>query len=328
MSRLALLALFAAGCSQSTVPSPGSDLASAVPLLDMAGDLSTQSTPAGDASFAPVPLIVTIVLENHDYNEIVGSPNAPYLNSLIAQYGLATNYKDSGVHPSLPNYLYMVSGDTQYPGLVDLLPTQSFVTGSFPVKKDNLGSQMQTAGIAWRSYQETMGTACKLTNSGSYAPKHDPFLYFDNIQNGANGLCATTNVDYMQFAADLAAGTYRYMWITPNLIDDGHDPTNDPVTGLKKADSWCQAEVPKILAAPAFQAGGVLFLTWDEAEGRNGNSTDQVPMIVVSPRIKSAAYTSSTAFSHASYLATVEDLLGLPRLAAAGSATSLVEFLK
>src|SRR4051812_37006276 len=36
--------------------------------------------------------IFTIVLENHDYAEIVGSSNAPYINSLINQYGLATNY--------------------------------------------------------------------------------------------------------------------------------------------------------------------------------------------------------------------------------------------
>src|SRR5512146_715884 len=48
--------------------------------------------------------IFTIVLENHDYAEIVGSSNAPYINSLIAMGALATNYKDTA-HPSLPNYL-------------------------------------------------------------------------------------------------------------------------------------------------------------------------------------------------------------------------------
>lgn len=40
-----------------------------------------------------------------------------------------------------------------------------------------------------------------------------------------------------------------HMWITPNLDNDGHDPTTDPVTGLKNADAWMSHEVPKILAS-------------------------------------------------------------------------------
>jgi hypothetical protein len=272
---------------------------------------------AGYFAVAPITHVFTIVMENHDYAEVVGSANAPYINSLIASYGLATSYLDVA-HPSLPNYLYLISGDTQYPGFVDLDPT-SFPY--FPSSGNNLGNQLQTGGIAWRSYQESMGTPCKLTASGNYAPKHDPFLYFSNIQGGPNGLCAATNVDYSQFAGDLAAGTYRYMWITPNLINDGHDPSNDPVAALQATDAWLQTEVPKILASPAFQAGGVLFLTWDE-----GRSADQVPMIVVSPEIKAAGFQSSHPYNHASYLATVEDIFGLPRLGAAQGADNMMEF--
>jgi hypothetical protein len=311
------------------------DLGTSSPAPDLAvpGDAGPSGPDlAGMSGLAAITSVWTIVLENHDYNEIVGSTNAPYLNGLIAQGGLATNYQDSGSHPSLPNYLYLVSGDIQYPGYVDLNPTQSFVTGTFPVKADNLGAQLQAAVIPWRSYQESMGTPCALApNSNHYAPKHDPFLYFDNVQNGAAGLCASTQVDYGAFAADLAAGTYRYLWITPNLVDDGHDPNATPadvITGLKQSDAWCATEVPKILASAAYQAGGAIFITWDEAEGRSGNSTEQVPMIVVSPRIVSAGYQSKTAFTHASYLATVEDIFHLPRLGAAKSATSLAEFFK
>ena len=57
--------------------------------------------PTPDATSTANRTVFTIVLENMDYNEIVGSTHAPYLNSLIASYGLATNYKDTG-HPSLP----------------------------------------------------------------------------------------------------------------------------------------------------------------------------------------------------------------------------------
>ena len=267
------------------------------------------------------PTIFTIVLENQDYDDIVGSANAPYINSLIAQYGIATNYSETG-SPSLPNYLHMISGANQYFGIIDVDPSWPF----FPVAADNLGTQLEAAGIPWRSYQDAMGTPCKLTASGTYAPKHDPFLYFDDIQNGPGGLCAARNVDYAaHFEADLAAGTYRYMWITPDMNHDGHDPSLDPVQGLQQADEWVSHEIPKILDSAVFQAGGVLFLTWDEAEGRNGHDTVHLPMIVISPRIVSAGFQSDTAYSHASYLSTVEDLLGLPRLPTVATAPSLDE---
>lgn len=267
--------------------------------------------------------VFTILMENHDYAEIVGSTNAPYVNSLIADYGLATNYSDTG-HPSLPNYLHLISGDNQYPGVIDVGPQTLFL---FPSAAMNLGTQLQAAGIKWRSYQESEATPCMLSDDGTYAAKHDPFLYFTDMQMGANNLCADTNVDYTNFAADLATNTYRYMWITPNLNDDGHDPSTDPVGALKTSDTWLKNNVPAILASDGFKNGGVLFLTWDEAEGRNGDSADQIPMIVISPRIKTAGMTSATAFTHSSYLATVEDMFGMARLSTVTADPNLMEFL-
>src|SRR5262245_59442859 len=80
---------------------PGDVDASNPDRPDAAQSVDAATSTAGTTVF-------TIVLENHDYNEIVGSPNAPYINSLIAQYGLAANYKETG-NPSLPNYLNMIS---------------------------------------------------------------------------------------------------------------------------------------------------------------------------------------------------------------------------
>jgi phosphatidylinositol-3-phosphatase len=268
--------------------------------------------------------VFTIVLENQDYEDVLGPAgkrNAPYINSLAASYGLATNYHDSGAHPSLPNYLYMVSGSTH--GVrFDVLPNHF----GLPLDGENLGIQLERAGIAWRSYQESMGRPCLLDAHRVdavhiYAPRHDPFLYFRDIQTN-RPLCERTNVDYGQLAVDLAGGAYRYMWITPDLHDDGHDPQRAPAKGLAQSDAWCAAEVPKILASPTFKAGGVLFLTWDEAEGRAGHSRSQIPMIVVSPSLKHTR--SNEHFTHASYLATVEEIFGLEKLGAAKTATSMV----
>lgn len=273
--------------------------------------------------------IFTIVLENHDYNEVVNSPDAPYLNKLIQQGGLATNYFDGYIHPSLPNYLVLISGDPQYPGTIDVNPDW---IPYFPSDADNLGNQMAVAGIEWRSYQESMGAPCNLDTAKPYAPKHDPFLYFSDIQKDPNGLCARRNVDYTQFAGDLATGNYKYMWITPDLTHDGHGTqtigSGDPVQLLKDCDTWLSTEVPKILASDAYKNNGVLFITWDEAEGRNGNDPDQVPMIIMSPKLKSAGFKTITKTSHKSYLATVEDILGLPRLDTVKSEPTLLEFFK
>ena len=269
--------------------------------------------------------IFTILFENHDYKEIVGSTNAPYINSLIGKYALATNYKDTG-HPSTPNYLHLISGSNQYPGVVDVLPTQ---VPYFPSAAPNLATQLEAAGIRWRSYSENEGSAgCLLSNVGEFVPRHDPFLYFSDQQMGSDNLCADTNVDYDNFAADLASDNYRYMWITPNLIDDGHDPSTDPVGALQTSDAWLGSNLPPILASEAYTSGGVIFITWDEAEGRNGDDPDQIPMIVISPRLAQAPETTAAALDHSAYLATVEDLLGLPRLATVTSTPTMLDLLQ
>jgi hypothetical protein len=44
--------------------------------------------------------VFIVIMENHGYDEIIGSPDAPYINQLAASYGVATNYV-SVAHPSL-----------------------------------------------------------------------------------------------------------------------------------------------------------------------------------------------------------------------------------
>ena len=55
--------------------------------------------------------VFVIMMENHGYQQIIGNPNEPYLNSLIAnkQVNSAKNYFAIG-HPSLTNYLEIVGG--------------------------------------------------------------------------------------------------------------------------------------------------------------------------------------------------------------------------
>jgi phospholipase C len=265
--------------------------------------------------------IFTIVMENRSYEVVIGSPNAPYINMLAEQYGLATNYYDSMVHPSLPNYLYLTSGTTvTILSELDIIPPKVF---PFPEDVDNIGNQLTSLPVRWRAYAEDMHGECNLDTNGNYVTRHVPFLYYSNIQNSA--WCTLTQVDFdYYFWNDLAEGKTRYMWITPNLLDDGHNPTDDPAGALRQADAWTSMLIPKILASDVYQRGGVIFLTWDEGTESKG---DHVPMIIISPKLRSPGYRSDKHYTHANFLATVEDIFGLPRLGDAAGVDNMLEFL-
>ena len=56
--------------------------------------------------------VVLIVFENHEVDDVLGSSDAPTFNRLGSQYATISNYT-AVAHPSLPNYLALVSGSTQ-----------------------------------------------------------------------------------------------------------------------------------------------------------------------------------------------------------------------
>jgi hypothetical protein len=55
--------------------------------------------------------IVVIVFENRDSQEVVRSRAAPFFDELARRYAELTDY-DAIDHPSLPNYLGLISGST------------------------------------------------------------------------------------------------------------------------------------------------------------------------------------------------------------------------
>ncbi|HVU51538.1 MAG TPA: alkaline phosphatase family protein [Polyangia bacterium] len=244
-------------------------------------------------------------MENHSYGDIIGSAAAPYINQLAKQGAIAAGYHDPYVHPSEPNYIWMVAGEN-FGILNDDDPNPSDVIQS----ESHLADQIERAGLTWKSYQESMGAPCGLTSHGEYRPKHNPFVYFADI-NGWNGKtfapsarCTEHVVDYSQLDADLAAGTVPdYAFITPNMQNDMHDGT------VQQGDAWLAREVPKILASDAYKKGGALFVLWDEGSSQG----DRPPFFVVSPHAK-AGFVSETPYDTSSYLMTVESMLGLETL--------------
>jgi hypothetical protein len=262
--------------------------------------------------------VIWIWMENHSFSGIIGNTaQAPYINSLAAKCGLATNYH-STTHPSLPNYLAATSGIAQ-----GSLPATTYLDCSPSVVCDMTVGSIFGQGETWKAYQESMPSNCDKSDSGEYAVSHNPAVYYTSLSG-----CASHDVPYTQLATDLAGSALpAFSFITPNLVDDMHNGT------VAQGDAWLAKNLPVILNSKQYQTGTTaVFVTWDEGSGGypiedcdDTTSTDascRVATIVISPSTP-AGTTSSTFFSHYSLLATTEQLLGLPKLGQASSSSTM-----
>ncbi len=244
--------------------------------------------------------VFTVVMENKSASDIFGNPDAPYINSLVPGGALALGYHDAYVHPSEPNYLWMVAGENF--GVLDDDDPASHPIAS----RSHLADQLELAGLSWKTYQQSMGLPCGMTSHGAYAAKHDPFVYFTDITSDAQR-CAAHVVDYSKLDGDLASGQIaKYVFITPDLDHDMHDGS------IAEGDGWLAQELPKIFASDAFQQGGVLFLLWDEGSGLL-DPGDDPPFIAISPNAN-AGVKSHVSYDTSSYLKTVQRILGVDEL--------------
>jgi hypothetical protein len=262
--------------------------------------------------------VIWIWMENHSFSDIIGNTSqAPYINSIASHCGLATNYHNT-THPSLPNYLAATSGIAQ-----GSLPVTTYTDCNVSVICDMTVGSVFGQGESWKAYEESMPSNCDKSNSGEYAARHNPAVYYTSLSG-----CSSKDVPYTKLATDLADSALpAFSFITPNLIDDMHDGT------IAQGDAWLARNLPVILNSPQYRSGTTaVFVTWDEGSGGypiedcdNSGVTDtscKVPTIVISPTTP-AGTKSGTFFDHYSLLGTTEQLLGLPRLASASSATTM-----
>jgi phospholipase C len=262
--------------------------------------------------------VIWIWMENHSFSDIIGNTSqAPYINSIAASCGLATDYHNT-THPSLPNYLAATSGIAQ-----GSLPATVYLDCSPSVICHMTVGSIFGQGESWKAYEESMPSNCATSSSGAYSESHNPAPYYTSLSG-----CASHDVPYTQLATDLAHNALpAFSFITPNLNDDMHNGT------IAQGDAWLAKNLPAILNSKQYQAGTTaVFITWDEGSGGypiedcdDTTSTDtscRVPTIVISPSTP-ARTTSGTFFSHYSLLATTEQLLGLPKLGQASSSPTM-----
>lgn len=253
--------------------------------------------------------VIWIWEENKKYSDIVGSSSAPYMNSLISDCGLPTNYH--GVtHPSMPNYLAATSGSTY--GITD-----DKAPSAHPISADSIFNQ----GITVGGYQESMPTNCKLTGVGNYVVRHNPETYYTQVRTP----CATDNVPMgvnasgsgNNFYTAITSGTLpQFSFVTPDLNNDMHNGS------IATADAWLDGWMQTILNSTMYGEGKTaIFIVWDEDNPTTSNNL--IPGIVVAPSVP-AGTTSGTNYNHYSLLRTTEEMLGITTyLGNASTATSM-----
>jgi acid phosphatase len=275
--------------------------------------------------------VYLVVMENHSLSSILGASAAPYINTMMTDFAYASHYvtRASGdIHPSLPNYIAMTSGDTFgidcdcSPASPSLSARASCLTAttssSCPQAATHMGDQLDAVSVAWRAYGEGMSTPCNTTDSGNYVARHIPFLYYNNVRTDA-ARCTARVRDYGDFAGDLRGGAYRFSMISPDLCNDMHGNGLGGLfdtcggTAVGNGNGWLAREMPAIRMTAGFLAGGtdVLFIVWDEEDGSTGS--EPIPLIVVSPLVRPHTVTA-TPYDHYSLLATVLSGLGATRV--------------
>jgi hypothetical protein len=244
---------------------------------------------------APIPTfdhVVVIVFENKEATSVLGNRAAPTFNSYARRYAKLTRYY--GVtHPSLPNYLALVSGSTQ--GIT------SNCTDCV-VDAQNLADTIEASGRTWKTYAEGLPAPGFLgAFKGRYAKKHNPFAYFRDIAEDPARRARL--VPLARLAADLRAGKLpSFSLVVPDLCHSMHD------CSVSVGDAWLRSQVGKFLKLPKT----VVFVVFDEG-GTSIRGGGHTAALALGTAVRSGSrFTRVT--GHYGILRTVEQAWGLPLL--------------
>jgi phosphatidylinositol-3-phosphatase len=280
------------------------------------------STGFAQTSTPPLGHVVIVAMENHSYNDVVGSSSMPYFNSLINQNGLAQNFY-ANVHGSFPDYAMVTTGE--------LITTNGAgLPSDFPISIDNIERELIAAGKTWKVYAEGLPSAGYTGGDQyPYVKRHNPFAYMtDNLGGSSN---ANNIVPFSQFAGDVSGNSLpNFSFVVPNAANDGEDcpgggGCSDSIK-LSTADQWLQNNIAPLLSNPQFQQDGLLVIWWDESNAADTtNGGGRIAVTLVGPTIKTG-FRSTTFYRHENLLRTICEGLGLGFPGASIYVPSMAEF--
>ena len=218
-----------------------------VALLAALAVFATVAPTAGAARVPRLKHVWVFVLENHSYNEIIGNPDVPFLNRLAHRHGVATNYY-AVAHPSLPNYLAMISGSVH--GC-----TSDGCNGNY--RGRTLAGQFARHGLQWRGFIEALPhVGYTGRDSGQYTRHHNPFVYFRSIVRKPRQ--RSHIVPFTKFRRSLRHPP-ALSYIVPTDAHNMHSGSE----GV--ADAWIHTWVTRVMNSRGYRHHGAIFITWDEA---------------------------------------------------------------
>ena len=266
-----------------------------------------------------------------NYLELVGGSNFGITNDNAPDWHGAT---------PMPNLNEPISGtgtDVETPAAI--APFNIDIPATTYVGK-TIADQLVEAHKSWKSYQESLpdtgadnvnysdGDFSNLSNLSNvvalYAVKHNPFVYFANVQEGANpvnSLHNTVGFDGLNgLYADLRSGKVPSLsFIAPNQCHDMHGVGNGTAfctystsTLAQMSDAALKKIVTAIKASPAWKHGNnAIVAVWDENDF--GPEPNQV-VAIVDTNYGVHGVSSNAPYSHFSMLKTLEAGFGLPCL--------------
>lgn len=250
--------------------------------------------------------IVIIIFENKEYSTVIGNGKMAYFNLLASSYTLL-NQHHAVTHPSLPNYLSLIGGDTF--GITDDCDASDCYIDS-----PSLPDLIEASGRTWKTYQDDMPEPCFIGDTVRYVRRHNPFIFFDPIRTDAER-CARSIVPLTQLDVDIAASDLpNFIFITPDICYSAHD------CAIELADKFLKEQMDKIY--PALDKTGepyLIILTWDEGQTDESccNLAEQaggrIATVLISPQVKQN-FQDNNPYSHYSILKTISEAWGLPYL--------------
>jgi len=249
-------------------------------------------------------------MENHNLNDIIGS--ATYMTTLANTYSLATHYTAVS-HPSEPNYIALVGGDT--------FGISTDGNCCWTINSPNIVDRIESAGLTWQAWAEDASGSGTCNFNPPRSADHFGFLEFSDIKTASR--CAdfhsTQSSSDSEFVSALNNSPSNFMWLTPNDCNNMHN------CSVSTGDTYLAGLVPKILTSNLFvKQKAALFVVFDE--GSNSYPNDYVYSMWAGSIVKSA-YQSSNQYSHYSFLRTIEANWNLPSLTAKdANAPAMTEF--
>lgn len=312
-------------------------LASWTLLFSLIAALLSTVAPASAAT-TRLHRVFVIMMENQGFDNVIGHQSAsgqldtPYITQLAQRYGLSTYY--FGVtHPSLPNYLAFISGNTF--GIQDDNPSCYAMPPQSPcdtAKGPNIVDSLENAHIPWEAFEQSMPTAGYLgpqypTVSGGpvyYAQKHNPFVYFKDIATNIARLARIVpldnNASQLRKALSNPAIAPQFSFIVPDQCHDMHSTTTCPSGDalLMAGDQYVRTLVDTITRSPSYSSDSAIVITWDENDYSSSIGCclspkiggGHVATIVVTPRY-AGPLQSALPSNHYTTLRSIESVFGL-----------------